>query len=650
MQKTEFDLVNACDLLTTPLLPHPKRFFMFSALPSLRCLVFILACLLWGRTVARGQITVIKRQGFSGTIESVSGNTVKVKTADGSKSFQFTKPGDTTTPLIKGGINLRHQTTIDVSGKIPFSKLSVGQAVKFSAELSRPGKSKGEVELFELVDTDSPSVITPERAPENSRDFVKCQVVGRIESIRRTAIQISTDKQEFAPQGRLRIRASEDAVVDVSENSLDRCGKGDIVKSLAALELNTGDWVVEKLVVEISPKEVSTKTKKSNTRKSKDPLSPENYVKYSGQPGKPRDLRSQHFLLHTDLSDRSAKMLLDKLEYMIGLISQYYGRLPKGIIECYVVRDLSLWTDIPMHPNGVSKIREGAGVTISQGALGKVKAVVYSSADHGVVQHESVHAYCSQTFGSTGPTWYSEGMAEMGQYWKKGNLAVNISPPVIRYLTRATPKKLLDIVAAGQITGDSWQAYAWRWALCHMLASNSNYSPRFKGLGINMMSGGQATFESVYGDVAKEISFEYDQFVKNFGNGYRVDLCQWDWKSKANAITGNRRIQAKIEAARGWQTSKLKLNKGKKYEFVCVGEWSTSAESKPVNGDGDTLGKGKLVAVVFQNYQLSKVIELGQKGEFVAEQDGHLFLRCLDSFSELEDNSGTLTVHFRRAK
>ena len=25
-------------------------------------------------------------------------------------------------------------------------------------------------------------------------------------------------------------------------------------------------------------------------------------------------------------------------------------------------------------------------------------------------------------------------------------------------------REMLDIVAAGQITGDSWQAYAWRWA------------------------------------------------------------------------------------------------------------------------------------------------------------------------------------------
>ena len=90
------------------------------------------------------------------------------------------------------------------------------------------------------------------------------------------------------------------------------------------------------------------------------------------------------------------------------------------------------------------------------------------------------------SFGSTGPVWYAEGMAELGQYWKEGELGVDIEPLVIDYLTHAPPKKLKDIVAVGQVTGDSWKAYAWRWALCHLLAHNPNYSRRFKRLGMNL--------------------------------------------------------------------------------------------------------------------------------------------------------------------
>ncbi len=56
--------------------------------------------------------------------------------------------------------------------------------------------------------------------------------------------------------------------------------------------------------------------------------------------------------------------------------------------------------------------------------------------------------------------------------------------------------------------------------------------------------------------MAKEISFEYVQFLKNFDRGYRADLCSWDWKAKFNGLT-NRPLTAKVKAAAGWQPSRL---------------------------------------------------------------------------------------------
>ena len=556
-----------------------------------------------------GQLTVVSRKSFEGKIQSIDDNSITVKSPAGSNVFVFTKPGKSSVPLPKAGVNLRHQTEFDVSGAIPASELVVGQSVKFTALLTRSGKCKNPIAEFTLISgNDSEAGVVASRKPKNTRDYVECEVTAKVASIRRQAMGLVLPKNDFAPTGKLRVRLADSAMLKISEKNLDRCRAGDNVKLLMAMKLDSGDRVAEKIVVELAREKPSanalTKRSSKNSTIKKDLFDPSNYVKFSDKPSVPRDVRSSHFLLHTDISDRSAKMLLDKLEYMIGLISRYYGRLPSGIIECYVVRDLSQWKDIPLEPNGVAKIQEGAGVTISRSLGKQKKSVVYSCDKHGVVQHEAVHAYCSQTFGSTGPTWYSEGMAEMGQYWKKGGLAVDVSPPVIRYLTNGTPKKMTDIVAAGQITGDSWQAYAWRWALCHLLAHNTNYSGRFKSLGLNMMSGGKATFESVYGDVAREISFEYDLFVKDFGNGYRVDLCQWDWTTKPVAISGQRRINCKIASQRGWQSSRLKLNKGKKYEFVCVGEWKISPSGPPATGAGDSQGKGKLIGVVFNNYQL----------------------------------------------
>ncbi len=200
----------------------------------------------------------------------------------------------------------------------------------------------------------------------------------------------------------------------------------------------------------------------------------------------PADYQSQHFLIHTDLPPGEANELLERLETMLGLISDFWSRPPQGMIECYVVRDLANWPANSLHPVGQAAIENRAGITITakirRGNVGVAKSVVYAVADRGTPQHESVHAYCGQNFGTTGPVWYSEGMAEMGQYWRKGLTTVNCRPEIVEYLRASPTKSLNEIVNGNEVTGDSWQNYAWRWALCHLLANNPNYSDKFRPL------------------------------------------------------------------------------------------------------------------------------------------------------------------------
>ena len=99
----------------------------------------------------------------------------------------------------------------------------------------------------------------------------------------------------------------------------------------------------------------------------------------------------------------------------------------------------------------------------------------------------------------------------MGQYWKFDNQAVDINPRVIAYVRDTKPKrKLLEIAVPGRVDPGSWQDYAWRWALCHLLANNPNYADRFKPLAIALMKRRQGvTFEAIYGPTAQQLSFEY---------------------------------------------------------------------------------------------------------------------------------------------
>ena len=378
--------------------------------------------------------------------------------------------------------------------------------------------------------------------------------------------------------------------------------------------------------------------------------------------GKPTDYTSPHFLLHTDLSATDAKELLTRLETMLSLISAYWGKPPSGIIECYVVDDLSNWPEgsIPSAA-GRAKIEAGAGVTItqriSQGKRFVAKAVVYASADRNTPQHEAVHAYCGQTFGETGPVWYSEGMAEMGSFWKKGETSVNCHQEIVKYLRNAEPKSLNSIVNGEEFTGDSWQNYAWRWALCHLLANNPNYSDRFRPLGLGLLSQQPVTFEQVYGPMATEICFEYLFFLKHFDIGYRVDLCAWDWKKKFKPLrTGT--ITTTVAANRGWQPTGANVTKGEKFDFSAEGTWKLTKAGEGVSADGMT-GRGKLVGLVMKDFALdgslkledylSEPIDLGTYGTFTAPQDGKLYLRCDDAWHELADNSGSIKVKLKLA-
>lgn len=376
-------------------------------------------------------------------------------------------------------------------------------------------------------------------------------------------------------------------------------------------------------------------------------------VKDSTDARGPRNYRSRNFLVHTDLPERQAKQLVGRLERMLGLISKYWRRRNQRTIEIYVVDDLNNWPAEALDPRGYESIRAGGGVTlsttISRGNAFVATATSYAVAERGTPLHEAVHAYCAQSFGTTGPVWYSEGMAEMGAYWDQKNPAVNCGPHIVRYIRESKPKSLNEIINSPETTGDSWQNYAWRWALCHMLANNENYRDRFRPLGMALLSKKNTSFEQVYGAMAREISFEYLFFLEHLEVGFRTDLCSWDWKTRYLPPRSSRSLVSKIEANRGWQPSRMRAQKGETYEVSTSGTWKTSEEGPAVSAAGDKEGNGRLVGILFDDYELGEPFDLGEEGTFTAPGDGDLLLRCRDEWHQLSDNSGRITVRLKRA-
>jgi hypothetical protein len=359
---------------------------------------------------------------------------------------------------------------------------------------------------------------------------------------------------------------------------------------------------------------------------------------------------------------------------------------------------LDTWPADALEPTGRESIASRAGITMTTGTVNRqsgqllaAKSRVYAIADRGVPQHEAVHAYCHQTFGRAGPTWYSEGMAEMGHCWRDGESRVHCLPHVVKYLRSVDPKPLSAIVDNRDQTGDSWQNYAWRWALCHLLANNPNYYDRFRPLGLGILTDQpDATFAKVYGSMSQEIAFEYLFFLEHFDLGYEVTLTAWDWKTKFRHAMPKVPVVCVIEAHRGWQASRLSVKSGDEFELTAEGSWSLSpdgpelspfgvelpdqkpAAEKPVavkksatkkNSKTEPLEElpsiwpyesefkpGQLVGVLFNDYELSEPFAIPPDGSFVAPGDGQLFLRCEEAWNRLADNKGKVSLKFVKSE
>jgi len=355
---------------------------------------------------------------------------------------------------------------------------------------------------------------------------------------------------------------------------------------LVALRLDSGDVVARTLVVETNAAVKERGDEKLATK----------YRGLSDEPHtEPRLVRSAHFAFLTDVSDREAKIILDKLERMAGLLEKYFGRGPAGVVEGFIVQDLAVFPPGTLaEPEGVAKIRERAGLCFNARLGNQRKATLYSCADHGVIQHECTHGFCHMTFGSTGPTWLAEGVAELGNYWQEGEAAVDIEPVVMAYLRQARPKRgLLEIAVPGRTPPGTWQDYAWRWALCHMLAFNPNYADRFKPLAIGLMEERSGvSFESVYGPVAKQVSFEYDQFLRRVGNGYRADLTAWQWK----AAGGRRRPPSRARPPPTAGCSSAAPTTGRNCPTTTARSRSSCAAPPRTVAENDTAGRATLFA------------------------------------------------------
>ena len=400
------------------------------------------------------------------------------------------------------------------------------------------------------------------------------------------------------------------------------------------------------------------------------------------------ELKTAKFVVYTDLDKAAAQTHLRGMKTALANATKYWGRNLKGEIRCYLIDDLSNWRNykLPIEQAKLIVRRIGGATIVDPEATAKHRspqAFIYASTAPGVVEHEVIHAYCFQTFGTAGPDWYREGMAELlamnatprkGAVCRERNLDAlgdDKDPSLRRILTRTdVTNSIADLIGQKALQKDGvefditpledWStstspamlnahvAYAESWALCYLLYHNPNYQRRFRMVGKHLLTNPRARFEDAFGPMMENIDFELKQLAQHMGDGYRADLSRWEWNQSFSEINIGRKISLKLKAMAGYQATGIKVKPHEKYEIQATGEWIVHRDEPGTTANGNLDGNGKIEAVLLKDFSLHSSQVIGEAATYHSTKDGHLYLRCHDNWRQLADNRGVIKVHIKR--
>jgi hypothetical protein len=285
--------------------------------------------------------------------------------------------------------------------------------------------------------------------------------------------------------------------------------------------------------------------------------------------------------------------------------------------------------------------------------------------------HEGTHCVMEELFKGKTPPWYWEGMAELlaTHHRTNGKLQLAYFPVGRRevpYLGRIklvqedvrkeSAKSLVNVLAILPRDFSDNHAYGWSWAAAAFLHNNPRSHDKF--LAAKEWIGKPDFNRHLVSEFANDwelLQQEWQVYLANLDYGYdftrmAIDFTPGKPLSKSAA-------KVSVRADRGWQSSKLLLEKGTHYEITAQGKFQIAKTDKPwvATAAGVTIryerGEplGKLLAGVLPSGEpsspaLAQPIAIGEQGTLTPTSDGTLYLRLNDNAAELADNIGEATV------
>ena len=295
--------------------------------------------------------------------------------------------------------------------------------------------------------------------------------------------------------------------------------------------------------------------------------------------------------------------------------------------------------------------------------------------------HEGTHAFMQWQLGGAGPPWYMEGMAELlaTHRWQNEQLQLAYFPQNREEVEQWGRIKIVkDELAAGrgmsleQIMDYSPTAhlriepYGWCWAASIFLDRHPQFQKRFHQLPAHVRDEPAAfahTLEGLYEPDRRELNEQWQLFTMNIEYGYDIPREAVLYEPRLVQATGVQQVQ--VRADRGWQSSGLEVQAGRRYIVAASGRYQVARVPRIwwCEPGGVTIRYhrgmplGMLLAAVSNQAGpstgltgLANPQRVGLSREMTFSRTGTLFFRINDSPAELDDNSGELTVRISEVR
>ena len=605
--------------------------------------MFVLGC----GSFALGQqtITLLEKVQIEGTVKTVGPGVITVTDSAGKDTeFKIQPKDEKGIPLSGTQAVIDFPAQVEVRGELKPESLTPGTLVRFTGKVNRLGRTDGDVDQIVVFDEKryELGLQVVKEAKERS-GYAECTIAGDVFSCRDNRLVVTVPKTEYCAEQPPRVQPVQEREDFVGERQLppsEEGGQGHAVAGGEVLDRRCRHQGTDHR----SHGRRGAATAGGIGRSEQVPAPVRRTVEAA------RRAVSPHFLLHTDVSDRNAQILLDTLETMIVLVSNYFGRPPAGILECYVVRDLQQWPPGLIPPEGVAKISEPAGVTLSVrvGQLGQVHRLLLRQDRRGAARIGARLLPADLR---------RHGTDVVRRRRRRDGALLEERPAGGR--DRPRGHQLPEELAAEEDAGHRGRRSDHRRFMASVrlavgLVPSAGQQPELRGplQGLGHRPDEPAARllvrERVRPDGAGNL-VRVRLLRPALGQRFSLRPVRLAVGPQVPVLAGQGYVTVKVAAKYGWQATGVKLAAGQAFDYAAKGHLEAAVRTASLTADGDADGQGRLAGIIMKEFSLGEPFDLGTRGTCTAPQEGDLYLRCRDGWNQIGDNDGTISVHLRKS-